>query len=77
MDINHRLKGGVRFFVVISKSSYSSFPVGKIFSPHVTSAEITDLDPYTVYNLSVVAIDGYGSPFQSTFLQARTDEGCK
>ena len=77
MDINHRLNGSVHFFVVTSKSSHSSFPVRKILSPHVTSAEITELDPNTVYNVSVVAIDGYGSPFQSTFLQARTDEGCK
>ena len=77
MDINHRLNSGVRFFVVISKSSYSSVPVRKIFSPNITSAEITELDPYTVYNVSVVAIDGYGSPFQSTFLLARTSEGGK
>ena len=77
MDIKHRLNGGLRFFVVNSKSSYSSVPVRKIFSPNITSAEITGLDPYTVYNVNVVAIDGYGSPFQSTFLQARTDEGCK
>ena len=76
-DIKHRLNGGLRFFVVNSKSSYSSVPARKIFSPNITSAEITGLDPYTVYNVSVVAIDGYGSPFQSTFLQARTDEGCK
>ena len=77
MDINHRLNSGVRFFVVISKSSYSSVPDRKIFSPNITSAEITELDPYTVYNVSVVAIDGYGSPFQSTFLLARTNEGGK
>ena len=77
MDINHRLNSGVRFFVVISKSSYSSVPVRKIFSPNITSAEITELDPYTVYNVSVVAIDGYRSPFQSTFLLARTNEGGK
>ena len=74
MDINHRLNSGVRFFVVISKSSYSSVPVRKIFSPNITSAEITELDPYTVYNVSVVAIDGNGLPFHSSILQARTDE---
>ena len=77
MEINHRLNGGLRFFAVITKSSYSSAPVRKIFSPNITSAEITELDPYTVYNVSVVAIDGYGSPFQSTFLLARTNEGGK
>ena len=74
MDINHRLIGGARFFVVIAKSSYSSVPVRKIFSPNITSAEITGLDPYTVYNVSVVVIDGNGSPFNSSVLQARTDE---
>ncbi|XP_067044645.1 MAM and LDL-receptor class A domain-containing protein 1-like isoform X2 [Acropora muricata] len=74
MDINHRLNGGARFFVVIAKSSYSSVPVRKLFSPNITSAEITGLDPYTVYNVSVVVIDGNGSPFKTTVLQARTDK---
>jgi len=75
MDINHRLNGSIRFFVVTAKSSYGSVPVRKLFSPNITSAKIRELDPYTEYNVSVVAIDGNGSPFQSTFLQARTDEG--
>ena len=75
MDINHRLNGGVRFFVVIAKSSYSSVPVKKLFSADITSVQITELDPSTEYNVSVVAIDGHGSPFISTALQARTDEG--
>ncbi|XP_044163640.1 MAM and LDL-receptor class A domain-containing protein 2-like [Acropora millepora] len=74
VDINHRLNGGARFFVVIAKSSYSSVPVRKLFSPNITSAEITGLDPYTVYNVSVVVIDGNGSAFKSTVLQARTDK---
>ena len=75
MDINHWLKGGVRFFVVNVKSSYSSVPVRKLLPPNVTSAEITGLEPYQEYNVSVVAIDGYGSPFRSTVRQAKTDEG--
>ena len=74
MDINHRLNGGARLFVVIAKSSYSSVPIRKLFSPNITSTEITGLDPYTVYNVSVVVIDGNGSPFKSTVLQARTDK---
>ncbi|XP_015775857.1 PREDICTED: MAM and LDL-receptor class A domain-containing protein 2-like isoform X3 [Acropora digitifera] len=74
MDINHRLNGGARLFVVIAKSSYSSVPIRKLFSPNITSAEITGLDPYTVYNVSVVVIDGNGSAFKSTVLQARTDK---
>jgi len=59
---------------VIAKSSYSSVPVRKLFSPNITSAEITGLDPYTVYNVSVVVIDDSGSPFNSSVLHARTDE---
>ncbi|XP_015751521.1 PREDICTED: uncharacterized protein LOC107331445 [Acropora digitifera] len=75
MDINHWLKGGVSFFVVNVKSSYSSVPVRKLLPPNVTSAEITGLEPYQDYNVSVVAIDGYGSPFRSIVRQAKTDEG--
>ena len=74
MDVNHRLDGGARFFVVIAKSSDSNVPVRKIFSPNITSAKVTGLDPYTVYNVSVVAIDGNGSLFNSSVLQAKTDE---
>ena len=73
MDINHRLNDSVRFFVVIAKSSYSSVPVRKLVSPNFTSVEIKGLDPHTVYNVSVVAIDGYGLPFRSTVLQAKTN----
>ena len=74
MDINHWLNGGVRFFVVIVKSSYNRVPVRKLFPPNTTSADITGLSHYREYNVSVVAIDGRGSPFQSTVLQAKTDE---
>ena len=74
MDVKYWLNGGVRFFVVIAKSSYSSVPVRKLFSPNITSTEITGLDPYTVFNVSVVAIDDSGSPFKSSVLHARTDE---
>ncbi|XP_044162898.1 uncharacterized protein LOC114956623 [Acropora millepora] len=73
MDVKYWLNGGARFFVVIAKSSSSSVPVRKLFAPNITSAEITGLDPYTVYNVSVVVIDGNGSAFKSTALQARTD----
>ena len=73
MDISHRLNGGARFFVVIAKSSYN-VPIRKIFGPNITSAKIAGLDTYTVYNVSVVAIDGNGLPFNSSILQERTDE---
>ena len=75
MDINNWLNGGVRFFVVIANSSHNNVPVMKLLPPNITSSEITGLDPYREYNVSVMAIDGYGSPFQSTVLQAKTDEG--
>ena len=74
MDVKYWLNGGVRFFFVAAKNSYSSVPIRKLFSPNITSAEITGLDPYTVYNVSVVVIDGNGSPFKSTVLYTRTDE---
>ncbi|XP_068684172.1 MAM and fibronectin type III domain-containing protein 1-like [Montipora foliosa] len=75
MDINDRLNADVRFFVVIAKSSHNIAPVRKLFSPNITSVQITDLAPYTEYNVSVVAIDTNGSPFESEFLLAMTDEG--
>ena len=74
MDIKYWLNGGVRFFVVAANNSYSSVRIRKLFSPNITSAEITGLDPYTVYNVSVVVINGNGSAFKSTVLQARTDK---
>ncbi|XP_068681521.1 MAM and LDL-receptor class A domain-containing protein 2-like isoform X3 [Montipora foliosa] len=75
MDINNRLNADVRFYVVIAESSHNSVPVRKLFSPNITSIQITDLAPYTEYNVSVVAIDADGSPFVSEFLLAMTDEG--
>ena len=47
----------------------------KRFSAGITSAQITELDPSTEYNVSVVAIDSHGSPFKTSALLARTDEG--
>ena len=46
-----------------------------IFSADITSVQITELDPSTEYNVSVVAIDGRGWPFKTATLLARTDEG--
>ena len=75
MDISNWLSGGVRFFVVIANSRYNNVPIRKLVPPNITSAEITGLDPYREYNMSVMAIDGYGSPFRSAVLQAKTNEG--
>ena len=74
MGINNWHNDGLRFFVVIAKSSYSNSPVRRLFSPNTTSAALTGLDPYTAYNVSVMAVDGDGSLFKSTVLQAKTDE---
>ena len=75
MDINNWLNGGVRFFVVVANSIHNNVPVIRLLPPNITSSEITGLDPYREYNVSVMAIDRHGSPFQSTVLQAKTDEG--
>ena len=36
---------------------------------------ITDLDGYTEYNVSGVAVDGDGMPFKSADVVVMTDEG--
>ena len=74
MDISSWLNDGLRFLVVIAKSSHSNSPVGRLFSSNITSTELTGLDPYTAYDVSVMAVDGNGSLFKSTALQAKTDE---
>ena len=58
---------------MIAKSSYSNSPIGRLFATNVTSPKLTELDPYTAYDVSVMAIDDDGSPFKSAVLQAKTD----
>ncbi|KAK2567599.1 CUB and peptidase domain-containing protein 1 [Acropora cervicornis] len=74
LDISTWLNDGISFFVVIAKSSYRNSPAGRLFSPDVTSAELIGLDPYTAYDVRVMAVDSEGSAFKSTVLQAKTDE---
>ena len=74
MDISSWVHDGLRFFVVIAKSSYSNLTVRRFFSSNITFTELTGLDPYIAYDVSVLAVDGHGSLFKSTVLQARMDE---
>ena len=58
----------------MAKSNHSNSPIGRLFSSNITSTELTGLDPYTAYKVSVMAVDDDGSPFKSTVLQTKTDE---
>lgn len=42
---------------------------------NVTASEITELDEYTEYKVSAVAVDGNGMPFKSSEVLVKTDEG--
>ena len=42
---------------------------------NVTASEITELNEYTEYNVSVVAVDSHGMPFKSAAVLVMTDEG--
>ena len=42
---------------------------------NVTASQITELDEYTEYKVSVVAVDGNGMPFKSAEVSVMTDEG--
>jgi len=44
-------------------------------SGKVTASEITELDEYTEYNVTVVAVDGNGMAFKSAQALVMTDEG--
>ena len=69
------LISGIRFYVALAKTTESSEPYGEIVAENVTSSEITELDEYTEYKVSVVAVDGNGMPFKSAEVSVRTDEG--
>ena len=42
---------------------------------NVTASEITELDVYTEYTVSAIAVDGNGMPFRSAEVLVMTDEG--
>lgn len=76
-NLAHQLNGGVRFYVALISKTNSSVrvPTKKLVSPNATSTQITSLDPYTEYNLTVVGVSGDGTPFKSANVLAITDEG--
>ena len=44
-------------------------------APNVTASEITELNEYTEYKVSIAAVDGNGMPFKSAEVLVMTDEG--
>ena len=42
---------------------------------NVTSSQIIELDEYTEYKVTVVAVDDNGMPFKSSEVLVMTDEG--
>ena len=70
------INGGIRFYVVLAgKINSSSESFGEILAGNVTASEITELDEYTEYKVTVVAVDGYGMPYKSAEVLVMTDEG--
>ena len=72
------VNGGIRFYVALArKINSSSESFGEILAENVTASEITELDEYTEYKVTVVAVDGNGMPFKSAEALVMTDEGGK
>ena len=70
------LSGGIRFYVALArKTNSSSEATGKILAKNITALEITDLNAYTEYDVGVVAVNHYGTPFKSEDVVVMTDEG--
>jgi len=70
------LNGGIRFYVALARKINSSSELfGEIVAGNVSASEITELDEYTKYNVSVVAVDSNGLPSKSTEVLVMTDEG--
>lgn len=66
----------VRFYVALAKSSNSSSePIGKIVPGNTTTSKITDLQAYTEYNVSVVAMNTNGTQLKTADVLVSTDEG--
>ena len=69
------LNGGIRFYVALAREiNSSSGPIGEILAENMTS-EIENLDEYTEYKVTVVAVDSDGLPFKSADVLVMTDEG--
>ena len=70
------INGGIRFYVALAgKINSSSESFGEILAGNVTASEITELDEYTEYKVTVVAVDGNGMPYKSAEVLVMTDEG--
>lgn len=74
---NNLFNSGVRYYVTLARkangSSVSS--TGKMVPVNTTTSEITDLEAYTEYNVSVAVVSGNGTVFKSTDVLVMTDEG--
>ena len=70
------LNSGIRFYVALArKINSTSESTGQIVVGNVTASQITELDEYTEYNVSVVAVDNNGMLFNSAEVSVMTDEG--
>ena len=69
---NSLLNGGIRFYVALARKINSS---SEILAGNVTTLEITELDQYTEYKVSAIAVNGNGMPFKSAEVSVMTDEG--
>ena len=74
-DLEDQPNIGARFYLVILNKTDRNVPLRKLLYPNSTSTQMTGLMPYTEYNISVIAISGNGTPYQSEDLLVRTDEG--
>ena len=67
---------GIPFYVALArKINSTSESTGQIVAGNVTASQITEMDEYTEYKVSVVAVDSNGMPFKSAEVLVMTDEG--
>ena len=71
------LNSGVRYYVPLARktngSSVSS--IGKLVPTNATTFEITGLEAYTEYNVSVVVVSANGTVFKSADVLVMSKEG--
>ena len=70
------LYGGIQFYFALArKINSSSESVSEIVAGNVTALEIKDLEGFTEYKVSVVAVNVDGTPFESEEVLVKTSEG--
>ena len=69
------LNSGIRFYIALAKKTDSNETDGEMVAENGTSLQITELDEYTEYKVSVVAVDSNGMPFKSAEVSVMTNEG--